>query len=245
LWECLTERTQSDITRQTKGVVRSYRILEVDQDGPDHYIAHLSVTIEKFRAKGLGNGSRRRIAVTAFNEPNGDGRLSAMLRDRITAALAQSRRFAVVDRANDRAYEEEMAALADAPVTECVRLGQVIGADYVVVGAIRRAGVSRHAETIELTGERIESAASAIEADFQVLEIATRQIKWASTVRLAEGGDEFSKMVERVALRIGSSSSTIPPSSSSIRAEARYSRVNAFAPWLWVRRSSIPTRRSR
>ncbi len=198
----LTEKSQGEVLRKSNGIVRSYRILSLNEDEPAHFMAHLSVTVEKFQAKGLGNDSRRRIAVGGFTEPAGARGLGAMLRDRVTAALTQTRRFAVVDRVNDAAYAQEMTALANAPAAERVRVGQVIGADYVLVGVIRQASVSRSDETIELTGERVRSASSAIEADFQVLDIATRQVKWADTVRFSTGGDALNGLVARAAERI-------------------------------------------
>ncbi len=208
----LTEESQAETRRTGNGIVRSYRVLGVDREGPAEFAAHLSVSVEVFRPNGLGNDSRRRIAVAAFTEPGGARGLGALMRDRVTAALTRARRFAVVDRANDAAYANEMTALADAPLTERVRAGQVIGADYVLVGVIRSAAVSHHDETIELTGERIHSASSAVEADFQVIEIATRQVKWADTVRFTANGDDRGGLLQRAAERIaGEVTQTIYP----------------------------------
>jgi curli biogenesis system outer membrane secretion channel CsgG len=197
----LAEESQLETSRLSHGIVRSFRVIAVNQDGSG-FTAHLSVAVEKFVPKGLGNDSRRRIAVAAFGGPPSTRGLGEMLRDRITAALTQARRFAVVDRANDGAYAQEMAVVENGPLAERVRAGQVIGADYIVTGTIRQAGVSRSEQTIELTGEHVESASSAIEVDFQVMEIATRQVKWGDTVRFSAGGGALSGLVERAASRV-------------------------------------------
>jgi curli biogenesis system outer membrane secretion channel CsgG len=198
----LAAASQDSIRRTANGIVRSYRIIETEADEPAHVVLRMTVTVEKFEAKALGNESRRRIAVTSFGGPSTIQGIVPQLRDRVISYLTQARRFAVLDRANLLAYSQEMATLeTQAPVTERVRVGQVIGADYVVVGAIR-GGVSRSDRTIELTGERVISASSELNVDWQVLEIATRQVKWAGNVRLNSGDDALGGLVDKAAARI-------------------------------------------
>lgn len=200
----IAEASQSAIRRTANGIVRSYRVIETAANEPGHVMLHLAVAVEKFEAKGLGNDSRRRIAVATFGGASGQGRMRDMLRDRVISYLTQARRFAVLDRANTTVYAQEMATIeAQSPVTERVRAGQVIGADYVVVGTVNQAGVARSDRTIELTGERIVSASSSVSIDWQVLEIATRQVKWTGTVHLNAGGDALGSLVDRAAARIG------------------------------------------
>jgi hypothetical protein len=187
----LDQQTQSEVQRQSGGIVRSYSILGVSEvDGMR--TAHLSVTIEVFKPKGLGNETRRRIAVAMFaTSGNRPGPTADLLRDRIAAHLTQSRRFAVVDRSQDAAYAQEMQLLqsGNAPVTERARLGQIIGADYIVTGKLRGTAATRSNTVIGLTGEVVTSTtAGSAEADYQVIEIATRQIKWAGTARIPGGG---------------------------------------------------------
>lgn len=200
----IAEASQSAIRRTANGIVRSYRVIDTEANEPGHVVLNLAVAVEKFEAKGLGNDSRRRIAVATFGGASGQGRLREMLRDRVISYLTQARRFAVLDRANTTVYAQEMATIeAQSPVTERVRAGQVIGADYVVVGTVNQAGVARSDREVELTGERIISASSLISIDWQVLEIATRQVKWTGTVHLNAGGDALGSLVNRAAARIG------------------------------------------
>jgi curli biogenesis system outer membrane secretion channel CsgG len=187
----LSQQTQTEVQRQSGGIVSSYSILDVSEsDGVQ--TAHVSVTIEVFTAKGLGNDTRRRIAVATFVTTGAQpGTTAELLRDRITAHLTQARRFAVVDRSQDNAYAHEMQLLqsGDAPLTERARLGQVIGADYIVTGKLRQTAATRSDRVIGITGEIVtNTTAGSAEADFQVIEIATRQIKWAGTARISGGG---------------------------------------------------------
>jgi curli biogenesis system outer membrane secretion channel CsgG len=180
----LSQEEQSGIQSVSGGFVRSYRIEAVEPSGPGQVTARLHVTVEMFKAKTSGAENRRRIAVAAFVDGAGGRANGAALRDRITADLVQGRKFAVVDRSNDAAYNAEMALLqaGDAPLTERVGVGQVIGADYVVVGKLRTTAATHSERTIALTGEVVVSTTpGSMAVDFQVIEIATRQVSWAGS----------------------------------------------------------------
>ncbi len=186
------------ISRKAGGTIRSYRITSVIPAPEGGFVAQVAVEIEVFRANELGNESRRRIAVASFD---GAGALGARLRDSLLAYLTQTRRFAVVDRTNDQAYASEMALMASetAAPAERARAGQVIGADYVVTGRLRVVASRTTEQVIELTGERVQhTTAGAASADFQLIEIATRQIKWAGGISLPSEGNP-----SLIAARIG------------------------------------------
>jgi curli biogenesis system outer membrane secretion channel CsgG len=197
----MVQATAEAISRVAGGTVRSYRITSVAPGPEGGFLAEVAVEVEVFEAKGLGNESRRRIAVAAFATPGAQaGSTADQLRDHISAHLVQARRFAVVDRSQDNAYAREMALLrsGDTPMTERARLGQAIGADYIVTGRLRQTAATRSDRLIDLTGEVVTTTTDGgAEADFQVIEIATRQIKWAGTARISGGG-----AIDQVAARI-------------------------------------------
>jgi curli biogenesis system outer membrane secretion channel CsgG len=180
----LSQDEQSALQSVSGGFVKSYRIEGVEPEGPGQVTAHVQVTVEMFKAKAAGAEARRRIAVAAFDDGAGGRGAGAALRDKIVANLVQARRFAVVDRSKDDEYNSEMALLqgGDAPLTERVRVGQVLGADYVVVGKIRVTAPTRSERQIPLTGEEVVSTTpGSTDVDFQIIEIATRQVSWAGS----------------------------------------------------------------
>lgn len=201
----IAEQQQSATVKLTGGFVSGYRVLS-SSEGPPAEV-QLSVVVEVFEPKGLGNETRRRIAVMAFSTPGASAARPApiieQLRDRVTAHLVQARRFAVVDRAQDGAYAREMRLITqEAPLAERVRLGQVIGADYIVTGTFRQTAATRSDRVIELTGEVVtNTTAGSAEADYQVLEVATRQIKFAGTARIV-GGTAVDDVSARIAQEI-------------------------------------------
>ena len=189
----LTEASQAELIRQTNGVVRSYRILNVEQMPGLPVVVHIAVVIEKYTTKGLGNDSRRRLAVAPFTDANGKTNAQGLrFQQRLSAYLVQTRRFAVLDRSNDAAYESEMALIASNTVTpaERARLGQVIGADYVVVGHLQ-SSTSKTTETpIAITGEIASNTTTTNgRAEYSVIEIATRQVKWSGMVGVGTADD--------------------------------------------------------
>jgi hypothetical protein len=91
----IVQAAQDTIRKTAGGFVRSYRITSVEATPNGSFTAEVSVDVEVFRAKGLGNETRRRIAVAMFATPgNRPGPTADLLRDRIAAHLTQSRRFA-------------------------------------------------------------------------------------------------------------------------------------------------------
>ncbi|HET6306875.1 MAG TPA: CsgG/HfaB family protein [Rhodopila sp.] len=197
----MSQSAQDAIRQVAGGIVRSYRVVSVAPAPEGGFLADLSVDVEVFHAKGLGNENRRRIAVASFVEAGTRG-TGARLRDSLITYLTQARRFAVVDRSNDAAYEQEIgiATSQDAAPTERVRAGQVIAADYVVTGKVRSVAASTTEQVLSLTGERIQHThPGSASAEFEVIEIATRQIKWADKIALSGGATD----ADTIAARIG------------------------------------------
>jgi len=63
-----------------------------------------------------------------------------------------------------------------------VRIGQVLGTDYVVVGRMRNVGQVRQETFISITGETVVRQFARGNLNFQVIEIATRQVLWAGQI---------------------------------------------------------------
>ncbi len=187
----LSEAQQVETRRQTGGVVKSYDVLSVDGDGGASVKALLRVSIERFSAPGLPTQDRRRIVIAApINFANADQPSLSLLRDALNSYLVRSRRFAVLDRLNDSAYRKEMDVLRgpDVPLAETVRIGQVSGTDYILLTKVRELDSVTSEQVLPVTGERVFRTAVYISADFSVIEIATRQIKWAGQIKTEAGG---------------------------------------------------------
>ena len=103
---------------------------------------------------------------------------------KVEELLTQGRRFGVLDRSRLDVYEAEKLLLQSSDVDpgERARLGSVLAADYLVYGVIDRVGVEDMSRMIEISGERIDRLVGFAKVRFTVLAVATRQIKWASSI---------------------------------------------------------------
>jgi hypothetical protein len=200
----LNETQQQSLRRQTGGVVKNYSIVGVATEG-DGFIAHLNVSIERYAPAGLPTQDRRRIVVA---EPGNLANLApsevVVLREALDAYLVQTRRFAVLDRQNDSAYRSEMELLKgpDVAVSETARIGQVIGADYVLLTKLRQLGSTTQNTVLPITGQHVSRQSTRAGVDFVIVEIATRQVKWAGQIIRETVGDREAALRE-IATEIG------------------------------------------
>jgi curli biogenesis system outer membrane secretion channel CsgG len=199
----VSETARQEIARVSGGIVRSYRVVDARPDGTNTLV-RIEAEIAVFRATQDQAATRRRIAVSEFVDQNGRRTtFGDQLRERLVQYLTQSRRFAVLDRSNLAAYDREMAVLAsDSPLTERVRIGQVLGTDYIVVGRMRSVGAVRREQFISITGELIVSQFARGNLDFQVLEIATRQVLWAGSITTGTAPN-LTETLERMVTQLG------------------------------------------
>lgn len=197
------ELAQQQIARVSGGIVRTYRVLETRRER-ENVVAVVEAEVAVYRPTTPAAEARRSLVVSGFFDEQGRRTsFGEQLRERLIAHLTQSRRFNVLDRANDAAYAREMAVLAqDAPPAERARIGQVLGADYVVVGRLRNVGQVRTEEYVSISGERIVSSSARANLEFQVLEIATRQVRWAATVNVATGAN-LTQVLDTMVTRLG------------------------------------------
>ncbi len=114
--------------------------------------------------------------------------LQERFRARVEELLTQGRRFAVLDRRSPEIYEQEKKLLESADVDpgEGARLGRVLGADYMLYGTVDRIEITEERKTIALTGESSTKTHAAVRVRFAVLAVATRQVKWSSSLELLD-----------------------------------------------------------
>lgn len=207
----VNRRIQAD-TANPNCTIDGYEVLELSGDGSG-VRALLRVSYSVYKVPGAPM-NRRTIAVLEFpmeevhlygvgggREQRVDGRvvrvgidvdfknvrnLEAEFTGKVEELLTQGRRFGVLDRKRQDVYDAERTLLqsSDAGPGERARLGQVLGADYMLYGTIDRVVVEDQSRTIEITGERIDRLVGAAEVRFTVLATATRQVKWSSSIAL-------------------------------------------------------------
>jgi len=180
-----------EILTSSGGSVKNFTILSVDADQNGHYTAHVRMDV--------------------LQCPSAEA-FATRMAERLTTYLIQTRRFAVLDRAQDDAYAAEMSKIQsdEVPLKERVRIGQVLAADYVIVGKLNSFGATTATTTNALTGDSKARPIFSASADFQVIDIATRQIKWSGNIKLVH--ETVEGLAEAAAQAIGEDiSQTIYP----------------------------------
>lgn len=124
----------------TNGMVKSYEVISEGRINKEYEIS-IRAVVAKY-TPGV-EAQRQRIAVMPFRILNASG-MQALYAEFFTQHLvdylAQTNRFAVVDRKYMAEKHAEFAILnsADTPVAERMRIGNTLGADYMVTGQINK-----------------------------------------------------------------------------------------------------------
>jgi len=157
---------------KTKGQIKHYQILDENCDA--ECSVTLSVTVPVYDAPGLSPDRRRTMVIAPF-----EGEYGQAFSDNLQTFLTQSRRFAILDREHNKEYQNEAHLLlsANTALTEKMRLGQVLGLDYLIVGSVGYRDDSR-TNNSNMTGESEFILDQASSISYKIINLATRQIKW-------------------------------------------------------------------
>ena len=187
--------SMSQVKEATKGIIDQYRILDEKKLGAHEYQVDLSVKILGYKAPGLSHKSRRKIAVMPFyssdkyfklnNKTYKSSKVSDMLTQTLTNNMTQARKFAVLDRSYTRDMASEMNLLSSEKVSlsQKVKLGQRLGADYLLVGTIQNASFYNKTSRNMSLGTTTNKNIVELIVDYRIVVVGTSQIKWSDTVK--------------------------------------------------------------
>ena len=121
--------------------------------------------------------------------------VSGQLSQALVTEFTQARKFRVLDREYLSEYlsEQEFLASGNLPVEETLRLGQRLGADFILVGAINDFKIRQKEK--EVLGIKKVLREASLSFDFRVLEVATQEIRWSNTFSKRYSNSELAKLV--------------------------------------------------
>ena len=165
--ETSSRSIEESISRKTKGVVRSWRQIELVGSGAGDYNASVEVNVVVL--KKSVQLSRIKIAVVP---PSGDRtEATRALNEELTNLLTSSRKFAIMDRRNEGAIASQLDRIRKGgSIEDQVRLTGEVAPDVIAV-----------------TGARITSGSGSkryAEATLEIIDYASRQVKFAAKKRL-------------------------------------------------------------
>lgn len=186
---------EEDIFTRSKGWVHSYSVLSTDKpkDNNDTWKVTIQAKIPVHESK-MKNDKRDSIAVMPFRfshptfsinelgKPSNAYQMSERIRDRVQTAFTQTQQFAVVNRSFGGEFASEKALLSSDNVSpiEASRLGNVVGADFMIVGNIY--DLSTKIEEKEFYGMKKVTMTDRIDMSYQLIEVATQKVLWADTL---------------------------------------------------------------
>lgn len=186
---------EENIYARSKGWVESYQVKSTTKpkSKDDMWQVTVVAMIPKHQSEIKDQG-RQRIAVMPFRfahstfaiddigKPSSAFQISNRIRDRILGSLTQTQQFVVVNRDHGAEFASEKALLSSDNVSpsEASRIGNVAGADFMVVGNIH--DLSTKAESKTFYGMTKTTLEDRIDLSYQVIEVASQKVLWADTL---------------------------------------------------------------
>jgi len=188
--------SQYAVREATKGIIHNYQILNSDREDDEQWNVQVEIQMQQYQTPGISPHRLRKIAVIPFransenmdvfgNKISGEA-LTRKLSQQLVNELTQSRRFTVLDREYMYEYlkERNLDLSANAALSEQVKVGEALGVDYLLIGTVSEFRASMLEKHVKALDEKIVEISSYINVDFRIMVMATRQIKWADTVKI-------------------------------------------------------------
>lgn len=132
------------------------------------------------------------FAINDLGQPSNAFQISSRIRDRILSSITQTQQLVALNRSYGAEFASEKALLSsdNVPASEAARIGNVVGADYMVVGNIH--DLSTKVETDTFYGMTKTKVTDRVDMSYQVIEVATQKLLWADTVSTSFERDQKS-----------------------------------------------------
>lgn len=193
----LRAQSFAELVRQKSGgVIQSLRVVELEEPGaraPGRYKATIEAEIAKFKPSADMQKIKVVVGPITFDQPRlamGDGfvaasDVAASLRQRISDALVQTGRFAVLDRelSPEIARELNMISSGQAPSAELAKLSQAASADLLWSAHVGSFAYNRHARPLRSSNRELVSYSGGWALAQKLVNVATRQVTTSDSLR--------------------------------------------------------------
>ena len=193
-------------TTDIAGLVKTYEVIDEKKLPDGNYQVTLKVWV--FEHEPLDKSARVRLAVMPLRTESPDyaflglvmpaDKLADKLAQRLTTALNQTNKFAVLDRQHIQEYLHEQNVLFySAPIEEQARIGEALGADYMLVGTVTEANLRIKQTTNPAIAHTFKEYRADFAFDYRLIVAASRQVKFSDSVRLRLETDEVKTLVQK------------------------------------------------
>lgn len=184
------------VRQKSGGVIQNLKVVSLEEPGllpPKHFKATIEAQIAKFQPSADMQKLKVVIGPVSFSQQNlamGDrsvpsAQVAAALRQRVSDALVQTGRFAVLDRDFGPAIEQELEMISggQAPSAELAKLSQAASADLVWSARINSFAYNRHARQLRTSDRELVSYSGGWSLSQKMVNVATRQVTVADSLR--------------------------------------------------------------
>ncbi|TQR31258.1 hypothetical protein DMB92_06080 [Campylobacter sp. MIT 99-7217] len=189
------------LSKATKGRIDSYEVNNVFIEPNGSYGASVSV----YKILFARNEKPNLVIFNASKFQN----LGDQLKQKLINNFTQSKKMNILDRTNEAYYKAEKALIEseDASSDDIYKLGNVLGADYMLVFNLKDIGKADSKSSKLTTGSKTLKADVAV--DYRLIFFATREIKLANTINLQVSvKDDSVKTNEAILSQIATALST-------------------------------------
>lgn len=200
-----------------QGLVKSYEVVSEKEVSPKVYEVTLKVLVYDYQSPE--DTKKLRLAIFPFeaavparrvmeNRDNGsteirelasEKRLGEQFSQYLNTMLARSDKFTVLDRDTQAAILKEKRILAspDAPLEEKVRLGEALGADYMVVGTVPQAKITVEEKYNAAIGATTHRFTAILEVEYRLIVGPTRQVAASDQLRIKLEDQQVKALMEK------------------------------------------------
>lgn len=183
------------VKQKSGGVIQSLQVVSLEEptEKANRYKYVIEADISKFRPSADMQKIKVVVGPVRFEQaslPMGDKSVSAAevgatLRQRISDALVQTGRFAVLDREFSPEIEQElnMISSGQAPSAELAKLSQAASADIVWSARVSNFAYNRHAKQLRASSRELVSYSGGWAVSQKLVNVATRQVMASESLR--------------------------------------------------------------
>jgi curli biogenesis system outer membrane secretion channel CsgG len=184
------------IKQKSGGVIQSLHVVSLEEPTektPGRYKYSIEADIAKFKPSADMQKIKVVVGPVRFEQaslPMGDksvpaAEVAATLRQRISDALVQTGRFAVLDRELSPEIEQELGMISSgqAPSAELSKLSQAASADLVWSARVSNFAYNRHARQLRTSNRELVSYSGGWAISQKLVNVATRQVMSSESLR--------------------------------------------------------------
>lgn len=187
------ETAGSLLRTDVAGMVKTYEVLEEKKNNDGNYEVKLKVWVLDFEP--LNNANRIRVAIMPLKSAKPDylfgldktpgDHIASNLSQRLCSALAATNKFMVLDREYVRQLSEEKWMVSiEGSVEEKAKLGETLGADYILVGTVSDAFLVKTKKRLDAIKRNTNEYRARFVFNFRLVGGPTRHVRLADTVEM-------------------------------------------------------------